>query len=470
MMGTIIAEKGITFKEFEKKTYEEVCFLGQQRTKQFLERYDKELMMSRDRSSYRHKGYRQTTIKTIYGEVTYKRAIYEVVRENGKKEFVFLLDETLQIGSVGLISLNVAEKLVSGITELSYKECAAQLSRTTGQTISPMGVWNVIQALGESVQEDEKALVRKNKAGELNEGEEIPVLFEETDGINLKLQKEVQKSAELKMGIAYDGWRKTGTNRYSLNGKVVTAGFAGAKEFQTCREAMIAEKYNVDEVKVRIMNADGAGWTKSVIDPETVFQLDQFHRNKAIRENIPYGDVINAAHDYLKEKDVPGLFRYLETYRDSLLSTDEIAKADVLITYLRNNADGLLPYKDRITLPESPKGLYYRDMGTMEGNNWAVIAKRMKGRHASWTIKGGNNLAKILAKKCSDRLSDVTAKMKEPKFRTDLVEKIEESILSAAKVGQMSGKGYEYGKQGEMPILYGATRGAKDVFLSLAGL
>ena len=469
-MDTMITEKFITFKEFEQKTFKDLCLIGQEYTREFLQEYDKTLMEQRDKKAYRHKGYRRTTIKTVFGEVTYQRAIYETVRENGTKEFVFLLDETLKIAGVGLISLNMAEKLVSGITELSYRDCAKKLTEATGQPISAMGVWNVIQSLGESVQEEERSLVRRNKAGNLSGKKEVPVLFEETDGIHLKLQKEAQPSAELKMGLAYDGWRKTGTDRYSLDGKVVTAGFAGADEFQACREAMIAEQYNVDEIRVRIMNADGAGWTKGVTDPETVFQLDRFHRNKAIRENIPYKDVINGVHDYLDRKDVSGMFRYLEMYRDSLLSLDEIEKADRLITYFKGNEEGLIPYKDRISLPESPKGLFYREMGTMEGNNWSIIARRMKGRHACWTIRGGNHLAKILAKKCSGKLNDVTEKLKETAFSEELAAKAEERVLSAAKVGQTVGKGYEYGLRGEMPILYGATRGSKQPFLSLAGL
>ena len=52
----------------------------------------------------------------------------------------------------------MADLLVKGITELSYRECARQVSEMTGQTISAMGVWNVIQALGEKVCEDEAEL------------------------------------------------------------------------------------------------------------------------------------------------------------------------------------------------------------------------------------------------------------------------------------------------------------------------
>lgn len=40
----------------------------------------------------------------------YKRAVYEVLREDGIKEHVFLLDEQLKIEGIGLVSQNLAEK------------------------------------------------------------------------------------------------------------------------------------------------------------------------------------------------------------------------------------------------------------------------------------------------------------------------------------------------------------------------
>jgi tRNA U34 2-thiouridine synthase MnmA/TrmU len=77
-MDTMIKENGITFKELEKNIFAWVCRLGREFTKEFLERYDQQLMKQRDKSYYRHKGLRHTTIKTVYGEVTYQRAVYEV--------------------------------------------------------------------------------------------------------------------------------------------------------------------------------------------------------------------------------------------------------------------------------------------------------------------------------------------------------------------------------------------------------
>lgn len=112
-------------------------------------------MQERDKSIYRHKGIKETTVKTVYGEVSYKRAVYEKTNADGSKCFVYLLDETLELKNVGLISTNLAEKVVEEITELSYRQCTAKVSEMTGQHISPMGVWKVIQELGEQVSEEE---------------------------------------------------------------------------------------------------------------------------------------------------------------------------------------------------------------------------------------------------------------------------------------------------------------------------
>lgn len=182
MMKSIIAENGVTFKGLEKNIYAWICQIGRQFTSEFLERYDQMLMRERDKSRYRHKGTRQTTIKTVYGEVTYSRVVYEVTKEDGSRRFVYLLDETLELDNVGLLSTNMAELLVKDITELSYHECAAKVSEMTGQTISPMGGWNVIQALGDKVCEEEKELVELHKTGHVHGEKEIPVLFEEAGG------------------------------------------------------------------------------------------------------------------------------------------------------------------------------------------------------------------------------------------------------------------------------------------------
>lgn len=474
-MKTMIAENGVTFKELEKNIFAWICQIGQNFTKEFLERYDQMLMKQRDKSYYRHKGLRQTTIKTVYGEVTYLRAVYEATNEDGTKRFVYLLDEMLELDNVGLISTNMAELLVSGITEMSYRECAAKVSQMTGQTISAMGVWNVIQALGEKVCEEEKELTEAHKAGKVHGAKEVPVLFEEADGVYINLQGKDRKNtgqdmAEIKVGIAYDGWKKTGKDRYELPNKVVVAGFAKAKEFQEYREAAIAEKFNLDEVSQRILNADGASWIKKVRDKSTCFQLDPFHKNKAVKEKIHDNKARKDIMELLENFELEELFRYLEIYRDSLSEESEIEDVDELIKYYENNRTGLIPYQEQgLELPEHPEGLEYRNMGTMENHVWSVIAKRMKHNHTSWSKCGGNHLAKILAKKCSGKLYEVTERLRRPLFEEEKVEELYGEILMAGKVAKKEGKGYEYPKIGHVVGLDGPINGDGRKLLAMAG-
>lgn len=139
-MTTIIKENGITFKELEKNIFRDICKIGQECTREFLEQYDQMLMKERARSKYRHKGASKTTIKTIYGEVEYKRNVYEVIEDDGFKHSVFLLDETLELDHIGFLSTNMAEVMVKTVTEMSYRQSAEKVTEMTGQRISAMGV------------------------------------------------------------------------------------------------------------------------------------------------------------------------------------------------------------------------------------------------------------------------------------------------------------------------------------------
>lgn len=474
-MDSIIKENGITFKELEKKIFSLVCEEGRNYTKQILEMYDSYLRDNRDKKVYRNKGLRETTIKTVYGEVCYKRTIYQTTDEAGSKIFIYLLDETLELEKVGLISTNLAEKLVHGITEMSYRECASKVTEMTGQSISPMGVWNVIQALGEKVVEEEKELVEAYKEGNIQGGEITPVLFEEADGVYINLQGKDRKEngkekAEMKVALAYEGWKVLGKDRCELSNKVVVAGFSSAKEFHEYREAAIAEKYDINEIDVRLLNADGASWIKKVKDKSTHFQLDPFHKYKAIKEKIINKRAARDIVELLDSKQLDEMFEYLGMYSNSIATEEESEKVQELIKYFNNNRDGLIPYQERnLELPVLNEGLEYKNMGTMENHIWSVIAKRMKHNHTSWSIPGGNHLAKILAKKCSGKIHEVTERVKREIFEEDKIEEIIE-ILGAGRIPLKVGKGYESSITNvHMPYLSAKVDGGRQTWLSIAG-
>jgi len=475
MMNLMVAENGVTFKDIEKEIFKIICEAGQELTKEILEEYDRYLHETRDRAGCRDKGLRKTTIKTVYGEVTYKRHVYQVCDEYGIKHYVYLLDENLKLNGIGLISENIVELLVSSVTEMSYRNCAEKISETTGLPISHTAVWNIVQALGEKLENDEKELVEADKHEQIKGSKEVPVLFEEADGVWLNLQGKDRErrgfpKAEMKAAIAYDGWRDEGSGRYSLDGKVVTAGFNKTADFQKIREAMIAAEYNLDEVLIRFLNGDGAPWIKKTQDKETVFQLDPFHRNKSIRENLSHRKAVRDVMDLLEKGQIDEMFDYLSVYKDSLTNDEEIEKAETLIGYFTANKAGLLPYQKRgLEIPKSPDGLVYKNMGTMENHIWSIIAKRMKHNHTSWSIKGGNHLAKILAKKCAGKLYEVTERLRIPVFEEEKLEEIKGDILSAGRIREAVGRGYEYPVIGHVPYMDAATKGSRRSLLTLAG-
>ena len=166
------------------------------------------------------------------------------------------------------------------------------------------------------------------------------------------------------------------------------------------------------------------------------------------------------------------MFDYLEMYKNSLVEDDEIEKVEDLIKYFRNNENGLIPYQSRgLDIPSHPEGLIYRNMGTMENHVWSVIARRMKHNHTSWSLRGGNNLAKILAKKCSGRLNEVASKLKMPVFEDKVTECIVKEVLSAGSIQKKVGKGYEYPVQGKVLYLNQSLEGnMHQIWSEIAGV
>lgn len=474
MMNTIIMDKMITFKELEIKIFEYICKCGCEMLKNILEEYDKDLEESRDKKAYRHKGTRSTTVKTIFGETQYNRTVYKHINEDGKTEWIYLLDKAIQMDKIGLISTNLAEKIVETVTKESYRGTSDVISKTTGQTISHGGAWNLVQQLGDKICEEEKALVKDMEA-DASKGEEItPILFEEMDGVYIAMQGKdrpgKKRSREMKVAIAYSGWKADGKSNTKLVGKIMTAGMESSNEFHAIREAMLQSKYNTDEIEVRILNGDGGSWIKDPYEPETVFQLDRFHIYQAILRKIPDKAAQKAIRELLDEDKINECFEYIETYATSIESPNEkdkgSKKASELLEYFKSNREGLIPYQRRgLLLPKEPEGIVYKNLGVQENHNCSVITQRMKHRRMSWSIVGANNLAKILVRKENKTLYETIERYTDGIiFAAKFDEVIE--VLSAAKAPKKDGKGNPYIDviTHHMPLLDAMQTASRKVF------
>jgi len=447
----------VDLTQLEQDIFRVVCELGRQMFRAYLERYDDHLMLSRDRQKYRHKDRRQTSLKTVMGEVVYKRALYRYTDENGDKAWVYLLDEQIGEPVSGLISPLLAEKIAETSCEMSYRKTAEAVSAMTGQTISHGGAWNVVQALGEQADKQEKEDARLAKLNQGRGQHEAKLLFEEQDGVWLNLQgddrKKLGPSTEMKVAIAYDGAKETGGDRYRLANKVACANFEGIDSFVGRKEGVIASYYNMDEIEKRILNGDGAAWIRrSVTDEDTHFQLDPYHRNKAIFEHVKDSEARKIIMDLLYSKQIDTVLDVIDAYANSTGDEQEEKHYRALETYFQNNRDGLISYKRRgLELPEPPDGLVYRNCGAMESNIFSLIGRRMKRRRTNWSISGGNNMARLLTLKSTGRLSRALSAFA-PACLPEQFSQPFETILSAAKSPQRVGKGYNGFSHASIPV------------------
>jgi len=450
-MNTIIKENLISFKELEGKIFDYICELGREITQLLLEGYDKELMESRDCKQYRNKGLRSTSIKTVYGEVAYSRAVYQTRTEDGGKAHVYLLDQALSMDKIGLISTNLAEKIAETVTESPYRATAEMISATCGQTISHGGVWNVVQQLGERITEEEKVVVSEMKAGQAKGTAVIPVLFEEMDGVWLRMQgknhKRIKKQ-EMKVAVMYEGWEKDGRKNSRLSNKTVIAGMESSAEFHEKREARIHKKYNADEIGQRILNGDGGSWIKDPYDPDVIFQLDRFHIHREIKRKIRDKEAEKTILELFEANKMEEMLEYIQIYATSVASSDErdktSSKAMELYGYLNNNREGLLPYQARgIKIPEAPEHVVYKGMGVQENQNCTTITMRMKHRRMRWSPSGANHMAKVLYTKENKELSETIERYTDGLIFAVQMEEVIRT-LSAAKAPKKDGKGNTY--------------------------
>ena len=453
-MKSIVEEKLVSFKTLEQKVFAYVCELGRMITQIILENYDDELAKERDKKAYRDKGKRETSIKTVYGEVEYSRRVYRTESEDGEAAYIYLLDQAMQMEKIGLISTNLAEKIALTVTEAPYRVSADVISDTCGQTISHGGVWNLIQQLGERISEEEEYAVQQMEADQTEGKRAVGILFEEMDGVWLRMQDSRHKKApkqEMKVFTMYEGWDADSPKRSSLVNKKMLAGMEKSGSFHQKREALIEKIYET-------------------YDPETIYQLDRFHIYKEIKKKIRDGVAQDQIREMLEQKKVDEMLEYIQIYADSIESDDAkdkgSEKARELYRYLYNNKEGLLPYQERgIELPEAGEGIVYKNMGVQESQNCTTITLRMKHRRMRWSENGANNMAKALYRKENRELIDTIERYTDGLIFTMQMEEIIQT-LSAAKAPKKDGKGNPYVEAitHHMPLLDAMRTASRKAF------
>jgi len=448
MFEEIVTKDEIKFNDLEKKIYKFVCFFGCMIIKLILELYDKKLMKARDSKKYRHKGLRKNTIKTIMGEVEYKRAMYEI-NENGIKKTVYLLDEKLHINTEGKVSENLLEKVVEivPITD-SYRKAETVIKEVSNATLSFEWIRKLIVKVGDKItskEKEERNLYNKNQ---LIEGlKEITALFEEADGLWINLQGKDRKEGlerqknecerknkefnpkakvktELKLHVMYEGWKKDDP-RHSLVNKEYIAGIMKPKEIAILRDARVYQKYKVSNIKLRVTNGDGAAWTKGITAKGGIYQKDQFHIEQEIVRDVPK-EYRNIIQELVNTKQYDKIQSTIEKLKFELGGEyNVVKKLKTLQSYLSKD---LARYTDIAEIPEAPEGIEYRTMGTQESQIFSKLKKRFCSGRKAFSKHGANALAKVCVLSEKFSIEDVEAPIPVDTSVEDWIKEIEENV------------------------------------------
>ena len=448
MFEEIVTENEVKFNNLEKKIFKFVCFFGCMIIKLILESYDRKLMKARDKKKYRHKGLRRNTIKTIMGEVEYYRAMYEI-EENGIKKTIYLLDEKMHINANGKISKNMIEKVVEivPITD-SYRKAETVIKETTNATLSFEWIRKLTVAVGDKIAEREKEERKLMNKGQLVAGlKQITALFEEADGIWINLQGKDRKKrlddqkekckkqnkefnpkmkvkTELKLHVMYEGWKKD-DKRHSLVNKQCIAGIMRPKEIKELRDARVYQQYDEKSIKLRVTNGDGAKWTKGITAKGGIYQKDQFHIMQEIVRDVPK-EYRNIIEELVKAKQYEKIQSAIDGLKYELGGEAKaVKKLNILQSYLSKD---LARYQDLIEVPEAPKGIEYRNMGTQESQIFSKLKKRFCSGRKAFSEHGANSLAKVCVLSEKFSLEDIETPIPIDTSVEDWIKEIEENV------------------------------------------
>ena len=448
MFEEIVTEEEIKFNNLEKKIFKFVCNFGCLIIKLILESYDRKIMKARDTKKYRHKGLRKNTIKTVMGEVEYVRAMYEV-EEEGIKKRVYLLDEKLHINTEGKASENLVEKIVETvpITD-SYRKAETVLKETTNATLSFEWIRNIVVKLGDKITKKEKEERKMLNKGQLVAGlKQITALFEEADGLWINLQGKDRKErleenkkkcekenkefnpkqkikTELKLHVMYEGWKKD-DKRHPLINKQYIAGMMKPKEIKKLRDARVYQQYDVEKIKLRVVNGDGAKWTKGITAKGGIYQKDQFHIMQEIVRDVPK-EYRNIVEELVKTKQYDKIEKAIEGLKVELGGEYKaVKKLNTLQSYL---SSGLERYQDIVEVPEASEGVEYRNMGTQESQIFSKLKKRFCSGRKAFSEHGANALAKICVLSEKFSLEELETPIPIDTSVEDWIKEIEENV------------------------------------------
>ncbi len=378
----IFLERQLAIREIEEGAQDLVTEIGQQVMKAGIEAVD-ERVKKQVPAGWRNVGTETRWMISSVGELQYKRRIY--IDEKGQRRKP--VDEILGLGRYGRISQRVKEMGAQLASVSTYRQAADQLSWMLKSGISHSSLQRMVWEIGNRIADSEEAEQRRifEGGGEMKAGKvQAPVLYGESDGVWVHLQREKRKSVEVRVAILSNGRKPIGKNRYRLEHKCcLTAVGLDSTEWQEQIVRTAHGYYDLSQTKLLVSGGDGNQWVRHSFDRMGIHQefiLDRFHLHRAARSTFQDRTQARRIVKGLCEQGLEVVQKDIEKQINEATGKRKELLQE-FYRYVHNNRDALLDLKQRGYSQPSY-------LGAIEGNVDKLVVHRMKGRGCCWRLPG----------------------------------------------------------------------------------
>ncbi len=423
---------------------------AKQQYKAVAEKLDDLLKHSGNRS-LRSEHIRAVWYNTAVGRVRVRRRQYR----DDEGGYRYPLDELLCAQGKGHMTNRVKYLALGLACEVSFRKSSRILEETTGIPLSHQTIWNQVGEVADPcLERGHREIEWFMETGELplGEGKKIAGLMLEADGVMLSLQREKARKAEVKVGIAYEGWKPVGRDRFATVGKTIYSAVGGADEYWAGMTLKLQGKYDLSEVRGIVLGGDGAPWIKEGLGHfGGTFQLCRYHLNRELTYALgPDMHRVRMVQDYCERGEVELAFGALTGARE-LAKGEQARRIDRVRGYIEANNAGLRDY--RLDLGENGKKL--RRTGAMEGNVDKLVVRRMKNQGMSWKVKGIRRMLCVRFLHLEGKLRDTINRHESQKLLPAISVRKARQVID--KVGAL--EPHVGVLETAMPVLYGPHAG-----------
>ena len=211
------------------------------------------------------------------------------------------------------------------------------------------------------------------------------MLYGESDGVWLHLQREKRRSAEVRVATMYSGKTPIGNNRCRLEDKCTVAAIGLHGEAWQEHVLRTAHGYyDMDHTHLLAAGGDGDQWVGNTFNRFEIkqeFVLDRFHLSRPARTAIGHR---KAAQEIVKKARRKG-FAAVRQELSQMIERAEGQRNEKLrgfYRYLYYQQDGLLDLQRRDSAYQSAT------LGAIKGTLDKLVVHRMKGRGRCWRLRG----------------------------------------------------------------------------------